>query len=156
MSRALVLLLAALLAPAPSVAAEPAADPALAAVLAAVRALDAAIVAKDAGALDALLPPDFVGAVPTGASFSKADYIAYHTKPDQGLVSIEPVPGDVPRVRVYDGRFAVVNRRIAAQRRLPEGRVDSFEVQRVEALVLQDGRWRIATGQGTRVQPPAP
>jgi hypothetical protein len=152
MRRMLALLLAAFTAAVsvPASAAEPAAD----AVVAAVRALDAAIVAKDAAALEALLLPDFVGAVPTGAAFDKPAYVAYHTKPDEGLVSIEPLAGHAPVVRVFDDRFAVVNRRLAVQRRLPDGRVDAISVQRVEALVLRDGRWRIATGQGTRVQPP--
>jgi hypothetical protein len=150
MRRPLVLLLASSLAAGAATATEPDVD----AVLAAVRGLDAAIVAKDAAALDALLLPDFVGAVPTGASFAKADYVAYHTRAGEGLVSIEPIAEHPPGVRVFEGRFAVVNRRLAAQRRLPDGSVDSFQVQRIEALVLRDGRWRIASGQGTRVQPP--
>lgn len=146
----LSMLLASSLAASSAGAAEPAAD----AVLGAVRALDAAIVAKDAAALDALLLPDFVGAVPTGASFAKADYIAFHTRPDEGLVVVEPIAAQPATVRVFEGRFAVVNRRLAAQRRAPDGRIDAFEVQRIEALVLRDGRWKIASGQGTRVQAP--
>jgi len=133
-----------------------AAEPATDAVLAAVRALDAAIVAKDAAALGDLLVPDFVGAVPTGASYAKGEYIAFHTQPDEGLVAIEPAPSSEPAVRVFDGRFAVVNRRLAVRRRAPDGSIEAFGVQRSEALVLRDGRWRIASGQGTRVQPPPP
>jgi hypothetical protein len=131
-----------------------AAEPAAEAVLGAVRALDAAIVAKDAAALDALLLPDFVGAVPTGASFAKPDYIAFHTQPDEGLAAVEPIASQPATVRVFEGRFAVTNRRLAARVRAPDGSIDAFEVQRIEALVLLDGRWRIASGQGTRVQPP--
>lgn len=152
MRRLLSMLLATSFAASSAGAAEPAADT----VLAAVRALDAAIVAKDAAALDTLLLPDFVGAVPTGASFAKADYIAYHTRPDVGVVSVEPIASHPAMVRVFEDRFAVTNRRLAARVRTPEGNIDAFEVQRIEALVLRDGRWRIASGQGTRVQlPPA-
>jgi len=56
-------------------------------------------------------------------------------------------------VRVYDGRFAVVNRRLAVRRAEQGRQVAKYEVQRIEVLRLQDGRWRIASGQGTRVNP---
>ncbi len=123
------------------------------AVLDAVHALDTAIVAKDARALGALLLPDFVGAVPTGAAFTKDAYIAFHTRASEGLVAIRPADGIEPTVRVFDGRFAVVNRRLAVRRADPAGQVVAFEVQRIEVLRLQDGRWGIASGQGTRVTP---
>jgi hypothetical protein len=46
----------------------------------------------------------------------------------------------------------VVNRRVAVRRADPAGKIDAFEVQRIEVLRLDDGRWRIVSGQGTRVQ----
>ena len=121
-------------------------------VLAAVHALDAAILAKDAPVLAALLVPDFVGTVPSGVALARDAYIAFHTRADEGLVSIEPAAGTAPTARVLDGRFAVVNRRVAVRRADPAGKIDAFEVQRIEVLRLDDGRWRIVSGQGTRVQ----
>jgi len=126
------------------------------AVLTAVRALDARIVAKDAEGLAELLLPDFVGAIPTGATFTKDEYIAFHCRPDEGLAAIQPAAASVPAVRVFDGRFAVVNRRLVVRRQLPDGAAEAYEVQRIEALVKRDGHWRVASGQGTRAQPPPP
>jgi hypothetical protein len=90
-------------------------DTARQAVLAAVHALDTALLAKDASALRALLEPDFVGTVPSGVALDHDAYIAFHTRADEGLVSIEPAAGTAPTVRVLDGRFAVVNRRVAVR-----------------------------------------
>jgi len=123
------------------------------AVLDAVHALDSAIVAKDAPALSALLLPDFIGAVPTGAAFAKDAYISFHTRATDGLIAIQSANGIEPTVRVYDGRFAVVNRRLEVRRAGQAGQVATYEVQRIEVLRLHDGRWRIASGQGTRVNP---
>jgi len=123
------------------------------AVLDAIHALDAAIIAKDATALSTLLQPDFIGAVPTGAVFAKDAYISFHTRATDGLIAIQSADGIEPTVRVYDGRFAVVNRRLAVRRAEQGGQVAKYEVQRIEVLRLHDGRWRIASGQGTRVNP---
>lgn len=122
------------------------------AVLATIHALDAALVAKDVPALGALLETDFVGTVPSGVALARDAYIAFHTRPHEGLVSIETAAGTEPKVRVFDGRFAVVNRRVAVRRAEPADKVEAFEVQRIEVLRLADGRWRIISGQGTRVQ----
>jgi hypothetical protein len=128
------------------------ADPARQAVLAAIHTLDTALLAKDASTLSGLLEPDFIGTVPSGVALVRDAYIAFHTRADEGLVSIEPAAGTAPTVRVLDGRFAVVNRRVAVRRADPAGKLDAFEVQRIEVLRLDDGRWRIVSGQGTRVQ----
>lgn len=127
-------------------------DTAPQAVLAAVRTLDTALLAKDVSALGGLLEPDFVGTVPSGVALAKDAYIAFHTRADEGLVSIEPAAGTTPTVRVIDGRFAVVNRRVAVRRADLAGKIDAFEVQRIEVLRLDAGRWRLVSGQGTRVQ----
>ena len=127
-------------------------DPARQAVLAAIRTLDTALLARDASALGGLLEPDFIGTVPSGVALVRDAYIAFHTRADEGLVSIEPAAGTEPTVRVLDGRFAVVNRRVAVRRADAAGKIDAFEVQRIEVLRLDDGRWRIVSGQGTRVQ----
>jgi uncharacterized protein (TIGR02246 family) len=122
------------------------------AVLATIHALDTALVAKDAAALGALLEPDFVGTVPSGVALARDAYIAFHTRANEGLVAIEPAAGTEPTVRLLDGRFAVVNRRVAVRRADSAGKVEAFEVQRIEVLRLDDGRWRMVAGQGTRVQ----
>jgi len=122
------------------------------AVLATIHALDTALVAKDAAALGALLEPDFVGTVPSGVALARNAYIAFHTRANEGLVAIEPAAGTEPTVRLLDGRFAVVNRRVAVRRADSAGKVEAFEVQRIEVLHLDEGRWRMVAGQGTRVQ----
>ena len=122
------------------------------AVLATIHALDTALVAKDAAALGALLEPDFVGTVPSGVALARDAYIAFHTRANEGLVAIEPAAGTEPTVRLLDGRFAVVNRRVAVRRADSAGKVEAFEVQRIEVLHLDEGRWRLVAGQGTRVQ----
>jgi hypothetical protein len=127
-------------------------DTARQAVLAAVHALDTALLAKNVSALRALLEPDFVGTVPSGVALDQDAYIAFHTRADEGLVSIEPAAGTEPTVRVLDGLFAVVNRTVAVRRADPAGKIDAFEVQRIEVLRLDGGRWRLMSGQGTRVQ----
>ncbi len=127
-------------------------DSAARAVLTTIHALDAALVAKDAPALGALLEPDFVGTVPSGVALARDAYIAFHTRANEGLVAIEPAAGTEPTVRVLDGRFAVVNRRVAVRRADPAGKAEGFEVQRIEVLRFDDGRWRLVAGQGTRVQ----
>ena len=121
-------------------------------VLAAVHALDTALMAKDAPTLGTLLEPDFVGTVPSGVALTRDAYIAFHTRPQEGLVSIDTAVGTEPKVRVFDGQFAVVNRRVAVRRADAAGRIEAFEVQRIEVLQHADGHWRIVSGQGTRVQ----
>ena len=122
------------------------------AVLATIHALDTALVAKDAAALGALLEPDFVGTVPSGVALTRDAYIAFHTRANEGLVAIEPAAGTEATVRLLDGRSAVVNRRVAVRRADSAGKVEAFEVQRIEVLHLNEGRWRLVAGQGTRVQ----
>ena len=121
-------------------------DTAPQAVLAVVRTLDTALLAKDVSALGGLLEPDFVGTVPSGVALAKDAYIAFHTRANEGLVSIEAAAGTTPTVRVIDGRFAVVNRRVAIRRADLAGK-GSFEVQRIEVLRLDAGRWRIVSGR---------
>ncbi len=122
------------------------------AVLTTIHALDAALVAKDVAALSALLEPDFVGTVPSGVALAGDAYIAFHSRPQEGLVAIETAAGTEPKVRVFEDRFAVVNRRVAVRRTDPAGKAEGFEVQRIEVLRFDGGRWRLVAGQGTRVQ----
>ena len=49
--------------------------------------------AEDVSALGGLLEPDFVGTVPSGVALARDAYIAFHTRADEGLVSIEPAAG---------------------------------------------------------------
>ena len=120
-------------------------------VLAALGALDAALLAKDASAILDLLDTDFVGVVPSGLTLARGAYVVFHTRPDEGLVSIEPAAGEPVAVRLFDGGFAVVNRRASVRRANGSGQVEAFDVQRIEVLRLDAGRWRIVSGQGTRV-----
>lgn len=114
--------------------------------------LDRALVAKDALALDRLLTDDFVGAIPSGAAFSKAEYIAHHCRPGVGLVTLDSSKHPPATIRVF-GDTAVVNRRVHARLRFPDGAERQFDVQRIEVFVRADGAWALASGQGTEVNP---
>lgn len=127
-------------------------DSAPQAVLTTIHALDNALVAKHVPALDALLDPGFVGTVSSGAALGRDAYIAFHTRPHEGLQTIETAAGTEPTVRLFDDRFAVVNRRVAVRRVDSAGKVEAFEVQRIEVLRRANGHWRMVSGQGTRVQ----
>jgi hypothetical protein len=85
-------------------------------------------------------------------ALAKDAYVAFHTRPHEGLVAIEAAARTEPQVRVFDDRFAVVNRRVPVRRADATGKVEAFEVQRIEVLRRTDVRWRIVSGQGTRVQ----
>jgi hypothetical protein len=112
--------------------------------------LDKSLVAKDSLALNEILTDDFVGAVPTGMSYSKRNYIRFHCQAKGGLVSIKSGEMQDATIRFY-GNTSIINRRVAAQRKGPEGQVADLTVQRIEVCVKEKGKWIIAGGQGTQV-----
>jgi hypothetical protein len=114
-----------------------------------VVSLDDALVKKDSIRLYSLLTEDFIGAVPTGQSYTRPMYIRFHCKPDVGLVSIEE-EGSEAFVRMY-GNSAIVNRRVRVVRKAPDGSARELTVQRIEVCVLVNGSWYVASGQGTEV-----
>jgi len=115
-----------------------------------VRALDRAIVARDAAGLTALLSDDFVGTTPLGQSFAKGDYIKFHCQAHAGPQEIVAGSLDASRIRIH-GNCAVVNRRVQVRKSGPGGRVEVFAVQRIEVAVRCRGKWQLVSGQGTRV-----
>jgi uncharacterized protein (TIGR02246 family) len=126
------------------------------AVLETLAALDAALLSKDASELLSLLEADFVGVVPAGIALSRSAYVVFHTRPSEGLRAIEPAATEEPTVRMFNGRLAVVHRRVSVSRADSSGRSEDFEVQRTEVLRRAAGRWRLVAGQGTRVAPHPP
>ncbi len=114
--------------------------------------LDRALVAKDSVTLNRLLTDDFLGAIPSGAAFSKAEYIAHHCRPGVGLQALDSSKHPPATVRVF-GDTAVVNRRVHARLRFPDGAEREFDVQRIEVFVGVNGAWTLASGQGTEVNP---
>jgi len=121
------------------------------AVLETLAALDAALLSKDARELLSLLEADFVGVVPAGIALSRSAYVVFHTRPGEGLQAIEPAAAEEPTVRMFNGRLAVVHRRVSVRRADSSGRSEDFDVQRTEVLRRAAGRWRLVAGQGTRV-----
>lgn len=114
--------------------------------------LDRALVAKDAVAMDRLLADSFLGVIPSGASFAKGEYIAYHCRQGVGVQQLDSSPHPPAAIRVF-GDSAVVNRRVRARFRFPDGSERQFDVQRIEILVKVNGVWLLASGQGTEVNP---
>ncbi len=115
-----------------------------------VRALDHAIVDRDAAGLDRILSDDFVGTTPTGDAFVKADYIAFHCHSHAGPHEVDSGPPDAARIRIH-GDCAVVDRRVQVRKPGPGGSLEQFSVQRMEVAFRTQGGWRLISGQGTRV-----
>jgi hypothetical protein len=115
-----------------------------------VVSLDNSIVKKDSIKIKSLLSDDFIGTIPTGESFPKAQYIRFHCRPNVGLLSINMIDKDRTSVRLY-GNSAIVNRRVNVSKKAPDGSVRNFDVQRIEVCIQQHGNWYIAAGQGTEV-----
>ena len=112
--------------------------------------LEKALVAKDSVKLNSILTEDFIGAIPSGDWFTKADYIKYHCRPGVGLSDLKTEPIEKTNIRMY-GTTAVVNRRVSVIRTWPDGRQEDLTVQRIEVCVKQKDDWKIVSGQGTRV-----
>ncbi len=119
-------------------------------VLNLVVSLDNSIVKKDSLKIKSLLTEDFRGTIPDGESFPRDKYIRFHCKPNVGLLSINSIDKDKTFVRLY-GNTAIVNRRVHVSKKAPDGSVRSFDVQRIEVCIQQQGKWYIAAGQGTEV-----
>lgn len=112
--------------------------------------LDNAIVNKDSNKLKQVLTPGFVGVVPSGEVFTKTNYINHHIKPGVGLSALTGQDINNATIRVSP-TIAIVNRRVHAKVKTPDGSENAFYVQRIEVCLKENGRWLIASGQGTRV-----
>ena len=115
-----------------------------------ILSLNDALVKKDSSRLKILLAEDFVGSIPSGKVFSKQEYIRYHCKPDVGLVDLKEYPKEDAIIRIYD-EVAIVNRKVHAKLKRPDGSLAEFDVQRTEVCVRKSDRWQLASGQGTEV-----
>lgn len=113
-----------------------------------VISLDNSLIKKDINRIQSLLTEDFIGTIPSGQAFSKNQYIQFHCKKDEGLVSIVEKGED--SIRLY-GTTAVVNRCVHVTKRSPDGLLNNFDVQRIEVCVQLKGIWYLAAGQGTQV-----
>ncbi|HTD94469.1 MAG TPA: nuclear transport factor 2 family protein [Chitinophagaceae bacterium] len=112
--------------------------------------IDKALVEKNAVELERLISPDFIGAAPTGQSFTKEAYIQHHCKPGFGIMALTEEGIDATAIRFY-GNTAVVNRRAHSQFKLPAGNLVEYDVQRLEVLLKANNEWQLVSGQGTQV-----
>ncbi|MBC8155096.1 MAG: nuclear transport factor 2 family protein [Bacteroidetes bacterium] len=112
--------------------------------------MDVALTKKDSATLKTLLTDDFIGAIPSGKSFIKIDYIRYHCKSGVGLVALDEYPVEQASIRLHD-KTAIVNRRVRARVKKPDGSIGEFDVQRLEVCYKEKDGWRVASGQGTEV-----
>ena len=112
--------------------------------------LDNAITNKDSNKLKQILTAGFIGVIPTGEMFTKNNYISYHIKPGGGLTVLTGHDINNATIRVSP-TIAIVNRRVHAKIKTPDGSENEFDVQRIEVCLKENGRWLIASGQGTRV-----
>lgn len=115
-----------------------------------VVSMDSSIVKKDSTKIKSLLTDDFIGTIPSGESFPKDLYIRFLCRPNEGNMSINSKDKEKTSVRFY-GNSAIVNRLVHVSQKSPDGFVRSFDVQRIEVCVQQQGRWYIASAQGTEV-----
>jgi ketosteroid isomerase-like protein len=111
---------------------------------------DNAIVNKDSSKLKQILTPGFVGVVPSGEVFTRSNYISHHIKPGVGLTALTGQDINNATIRVSP-TIAIVNRRVHVKIKTPDGSENDFDVQRIEVCLKENGRWLIASGQGTRV-----
>jgi hypothetical protein len=116
--------------------------------------VEKALVEKNATEFEQLLSADFIGAAPTGQSFTKTDYINHHCQPGFGIVALTGNDINKSSIRIYHNT-AVVNRRVHSTFKLPTGKILDYDVQRIEVFVQQNNEWLMASGQGTQVIPQA-
>ena len=109
-----------------------------------------ALVEKDSVQLKALLVNDFIGAIPTGRSFTKDAYIRHHCQPGMGLMNLNAGDMSTASIRIYNNT-AIINRSVSVKRKEPSGTVVDVVVQRIEVFLKENGTWKIAAGQGTQV-----
>jgi hypothetical protein len=114
--------------------------------------IDKALVQKDAKVFEQLLSPDFVGAIPTGAFFTKDAYIKHHCNNNFGVTALTEEDINSSTIRIYNNT-AVVNRRAHAHFKFPTGKMTEYDVQRIEVLVKTNNQWIMVSGQGTQVMP---
>jgi len=112
--------------------------------------LDKAIVSKDSNRMRQILTAGFIGVIPTGEVFAKNNYISYHIRPGVGLIALTGHDINLAAIRVSP-TIAIVNRRVHAKIKTPDGSEIEQDVQRIEVCIKENGRWLVASGQGTRV-----
>jgi hypothetical protein len=115
--------------------------------------LEKALVEKNPAELERILAADFIGAIPTGESFSKTAYINHHCTPGFGIVALSGQDMEASDIRMYNDT-AVINRKVHSHFKLPTGLLLEYDVQRIEVFVKQNNKWLMVSGQGTKVLPP--
>jgi ketosteroid isomerase-like protein len=113
---------------------------------------DNLVIAKDSVDLNSMMTDDFVGAILTGQYFSKAAYISHHCVRSVGYMALTGQDINSAYIRIY-GNTAIINRRVHALLKFPDGNASEFDVQKLEVCIRQNGNWLIASGQGTVVNP---
>ena len=113
---------------------------------------DNLLIAKDSVALNAMMTDDFVGTILTGDYFKKAAYISHHCGRNAGFTALTGQDINSAYIRVY-GNTAIINRRVHARIKFPDGSSPEFDMQRLEVFIRLNGNWLLASGQGTVVNP---
>ena len=104
--------------------------------------VEKALVEKNATEFEKLLSADFIGAAPTGQSFTKTDYINHHCKPGFGIVALTGNDINKSSIRIYLNT-AVINRRVHSTFKLPTGKILDYDVQRIEVFVQRSEERRV-------------
>ncbi len=112
--------------------------------------LDNAIVNKDSNRLKQILTPGFIGVIPSGEAFTKSNFISHYIKPGVSITSLTGQDINSATIRVSP-TIAIVNRRVHAKVKIPDGSENGYYVQSMEVCIKENGRWFIASGQGTQV-----
>ena len=106
-----------------------------------------ALLAGNLGALDDLLMPDFLLVdVARGSEVAKEPFLAAIRT---GQLAFERIDAAEPRVRVH-GTAAIVTGRTAMAGRMGDAPF-SAKSRYTHVFVVDDGRWRLASAQGTAI-----
>ena len=105
----------------------------------------AAIIAKDAPALDGLLAADFNGTSPTGVTFPKADAIE---DLKSGTYVVESMALDELSVNVYGDTAVVFTSQ--QEKSKYDGKENSGHYHFTNVWVKRDGKWQVVASHGSR------
>ncbi|WP_247234269.1 nuclear transport factor 2 family protein [Telluribacter sp. SYSU D00476] len=85
------------------------------------------------------------------------DSIKYNGTADTEFIykSIRGLPGVAPKIYIYNGNTAVAHGVVEVQAEI-KGQPVRFTVARLETYIKTNGKWTLAAGSGTYVEPPTP
>jgi len=106
----------------------------------------AALIKHDPAPIEKMIADDFIGTMPDGAVYTKAQLLESVKSNKEDIISITD---DEVKVHVY-GDAAVINARITSRVRV-EGKETSFLGRYTDTWIKQDGRWKCVAGHNSDI-----